>query len=140
MSYAGFLRDVYELQLPRFAEQVAEQAVSRFPSGWWGKFRLTWILRRVESGTLNQIDVEITARQQSPYSTTITTVGLKFHHFTDDIVWPYLPDLLAWWRGDGPANMSREGGALRAAIGGPFTSGERARKRTSPFGSISFRN
>lgn len=58
----------------------------------------------------------------------------------DDIVWPYLPDLLAWWRGGGPAKMSREGGALRAAIGEPFTSGERARKRTSPFGSISFRN
>ena len=60
VSYAGFLGDVNKLQLPSFTEQVAEKAISRFPAGCWGEFRMTWILRRIEGRTLNQIHVEVT--------------------------------------------------------------------------------
>ena len=59
VSYAGLLGDVNKLQLPSFTEQVAEEAISRFPSRRWGKFRLTWILRRIEGRTLNQVHIEV---------------------------------------------------------------------------------
>ena len=57
---SSLLRDVYELELPGFAQKIAKQAVGGLPTRWRGKLGVTRVLSRIKCSALNQVHIQVT--------------------------------------------------------------------------------